>query len=71
MTATTAATITDTQIERFEQEAGEAGDLEAVAICRRAIAGDDSARAEVAGWIAEGEAMDDGDDLVDADGDCR
>lgn len=36
--------ITDEQIEALETEAGQAGDLEQVAICRRALDGDDDAR---------------------------
>lgn len=39
-----ANTITDTQIEKLSTEAGEHGDLEQVALCQRALAGDAAAR---------------------------
>lgn len=43
---TTIDTITDEQIRALSYEAGCAGDLAMVAICERAIDGDDDARAE-------------------------
>lgn len=55
------ADITDERIEQWMIAAGEAGDSEAVAICRRALAGNSGARAAVVGWIAEAAAMDDGE----------
>lgn len=39
---------TDEQIRTLSTEAGEAGDLEQVALCDNALAGDDEARAECA-----------------------
>jgi hypothetical protein len=42
----------DAIIERVAQEAAEAGDLDAVAVCRRALDGSQRARRTVAGWIA-------------------
>lgn len=59
----TATHITDTQIEALSTEAAEAGDLEQVAACTRALAGDVAARAECAQVIADATAMDEGDDL--------
>ncbi|MCP4967389.1 MAG: hypothetical protein GY926_19425 [bacterium] len=52
--------ITDDQIDALETEAGEHGDLEMVAICRRARDGSKSARQEVARCIDAARAMDDG-----------
>jgi hypothetical protein len=53
---------TDTEIEALRYEAGCAGDTEQVAICDRALQGNDAARAECARVIADAQAMDDGDD---------
>ncbi len=47
--------ITDTQITTLSTEAAQAGDLAQVAICERAMAGDDDARAECARVIAAGQ----------------
>ena len=54
-----AATLvaTDDEIERLSTEAGEHGDLEIVAICRRALDGDESARAECVRAIADARAQ--------------
>lgn len=52
-----AATITDEQIERLEQEAGNAGDLEQAQLCRRALDGDDAARDECERVIRDAQAM--------------
>lgn len=49
--------ITNGQIRRLSNEAGEHGDLDMVAICDRALAGDESARAECARAIADAAAM--------------
>lgn len=46
------------EIERLEQEAGQAGDLEQAALCRRALEGDAAARAECARVIRDAQAMD-------------
>jgi hypothetical protein len=46
----------DAKIERLEQECGEAGDLDAVKICRRALAGSQRARRVCARWIADAAA---------------
>lgn len=43
--------ITNDQIEILRAEAGEAGDLEQVTVCDRALAGDDDARADCAAVI--------------------
>lgn len=51
--------ITNDQISTLRSEAGQAGDLEMVAICDQAIAGDESARNECADVIAAAQAMDD------------
>ena len=51
------ATITDTQIRELSTESGNAGDLEMVEICDRALAGDDLARAECERVIADALAM--------------
>lgn len=45
--------VTDTQIEKLSIEAGEHGDLEQVALCQRALAGDAAARAECARVIVD------------------
>jgi hypothetical protein len=45
-------TVTDAQTEALRTEAGAVGDLEQVAICDRALAGDEEARAECADVIA-------------------
>lgn len=50
-------TITDEQIEALRSEAGSAGDSEMVAICDRALAGDQGEREECARVIADVEAM--------------
>lgn len=55
---TTAETITNAQITALRNEAAEAGDLEQVTICNRALSGNDEARAECARVIADAEAMD-------------
>lgn len=47
MTKSTQATtieITDEQIEALRDEAGQAGDLEQVSLCREALNGDEQAR---------------------------
>lgn len=54
---TTIETITDEQIETLATEAGAAGDSEQVAICERALAGDDSARVECVRVIRDAEAQ--------------
>lgn len=46
----------DARIEALELEAGVAGDLDAVTICRRALAGSKRARRICAGWIADAAA---------------
>lgn len=56
-TTTTATEITDEQIERLEQEAGEAGDQAQAQLCRRALDGDDAARAECERVIRDAQAM--------------
>lgn len=43
---TTYETITETQIEALRTEAGEHGDAAQVAVCDRALDGDDTARRE-------------------------
>lgn len=48
----TNATITDTQIEQLSREAAEAGDLDQVALCERALAGSRSASRACAKAIA-------------------
>lgn len=45
--------ITKAQIKSLSNEAGEAGDLEQVAICDRALTGDAAATAECARVIAD------------------
>jgi len=54
---TTIDTITDEQIITLGEEAGCAGDLAMVAICERAIDGDDEARAECVEVIRDAEAQ--------------
>ena len=54
---TTIDTITDEQIITLGEEAGVAGDLDMVAICERAIGGDDEARAECVEVIRYAEAQ--------------
>ena len=49
--------ITDDQIEALSNEAGAAGDLEAVRLCDRALEGDTDARNECANMIAAAAAM--------------
>lgn len=56
------ASISDEQIEALRRDAGEAGDLEMVAICDRALEGDEAAQARCAEAISDARAMDDGDD---------
>lgn len=51
--------ITDAQIEALRTEAAHAWDYDQVAICDRALQGDDAARAECAEVIADAAAMDD------------
>lgn len=51
------ATVSDEQIERLKTEAGEAGDTDQVAVCRRALAGNLDARAECARVVADAAAM--------------
>lgn len=53
---TTLDTITDDQIRTLSDEAGAHGDLEMVAICQRAIAGDTDAIAECVRVIQSAEA---------------
>lgn len=45
--------ITKAQIEKLSDEAGEAGDLEQVAICNKALEGDAAAIAECARVITD------------------
>lgn len=59
MSTPTSATITDTQISALRQEAAQAGDMKAVAICTRALAGSARARRECAKMIADARAMED------------
>jgi hypothetical protein len=54
---TTITTITDEQIEALSTEAGSAGDLDQVAICDRALRGDESAKAECVRVIRDAEAQ--------------
>lgn len=56
-------TITDTQIRQLRNEAGEAGDIEQVEICDRALAGDEDACEECARGIADAAAMHDDDEI--------
>lgn len=52
--------ILRSQIRALAGDAAEAGDLEMVDICRRALRGDDKARAECARVVWEAKAMEDG-----------
>lgn len=52
-------TIDDTTIETLRTEAAEAGDLAQVAICERALAGNESARLECERVIRDARAMED------------
>lgn len=54
---TTIDTLTDSQISALRDEAAAAGDLEQVAICDRALEGDDSARRECVRVIRDAEAQ--------------
>lgn len=56
-TTTTIETITDDQITALRDEAGVAGDLEQVALCEQALAGDDEARLECVQVIRDAEGM--------------
>jgi hypothetical protein len=49
--------MTDEQIEQLMTEAGTAGDREMVAICERALDGDDAARQRCAEVISDADAM--------------
>lgn len=49
--------ITTAQVEALENEAGQAGDLEQVAICRKALEGDRAAWAECERVIADAQAQ--------------
>ena len=49
-------TITQEQIQALRDEAGQAGDLEQVAICDRALEGDETAMAECECVIADAAA---------------
>lgn len=55
-TTLTARTITDAQIEAYRTAAGQAGDLDAVRICDRALRRR-GGRGEVAEWINDAAAM--------------
>lgn len=55
---TTIDTITTAQISALRDEAGAHGDLEQVAICNRALAGDTKAIAECVRVIQSGESHD-------------
>lgn len=52
----TTGPVTDTDIEALRTEAGEAGDRAQVALCREALAGDETARAECVAVILEARA---------------
>lgn len=52
-------TITDDQITQLQIEAGAAGDIETVALCDRALAGDPSARLRALDIIIAARAMED------------
>ena len=47
--------LTDREIERLQQDAGQAGDMKQVAICERALQGDHAARLACADVIADWE----------------
>lgn len=49
--------ITEQQISNLRDEAGQAGDLAQVALCDRALDGDDAAIAECARAISEAQAQ--------------
>jgi len=49
----------DAEIQGLRGAAGQAGDLEQVAICDRALGGDEAARTECAQVIADARAMED------------
>jgi len=49
--------LADEQIRDLQREAGEAGDLAQVAICDRALEGDEAARAECARVIRAARAQ--------------
>ena len=49
--------LTDDMIQELRAEAGSVGDTEMVAVCDRALRGDDSARAECLDVINEARAM--------------
>lgn len=51
------SSITPERVERLRDAAGEAGDLEMVAVCRRALEGDEEAVAECVRVIREAEAQ--------------
>lgn len=57
-TTTTTVAVTDEQIGQLRTEAGEHGDLEQVALCDRALSGDDAARRECERVIEDAEGMD-------------
>lgn len=52
----TNGTVTNEQIDALRTEAGTAGDAAQVALCERALAGDEEAREECARVIAEAAA---------------
>lgn len=52
----TNGTVTNEQIDALRTEAGTAGDTAQVALCERALAGDEEAREECARVIAEAAA---------------
>jgi hypothetical protein len=54
---TTIETITNEQIETLRAEAGQAGDLDQVAVCDAALAGDESARRKCVRVISDAEAQ--------------
>jgi hypothetical protein len=54
---TTIDTITDAQISNLRAEAGNAGDLDMVAICDAALEGDEAAIKECVRVISDAEAM--------------
>lgn len=54
---TTTETLTTDQIRQLRTEAGQAGDLSQVALCDKALAGDEAARRECAEVISDAEAM--------------
>lgn len=49
--------ITTAQIKALSDEAGQAGDLEQVAVCAKALEGDSAARAECARVISDAAAQ--------------